>query len=318
MDIPSENMSIFNNVISDLHILQSRYDANIISLNNKIKSIYEENNFLNKKIDEITTKYNNALEEHTEISKMLQDLIYKNNILLKESEDHNNIVVKLVCEVRNYKSLVQTLEDNHKQFTKVSHVVMIEKENCKLKKEIEELREKLKKEKETNNNFEPVKRGGLLKLCGLDLSDDVLLINNSDINNINDVPKILEENIILEPIKEESKSNKEDPLEESNDEEPNKEFKSEPIEEPKDEEPYEEFKSEPIEEPKDESNEDEIISECVYVKKIKGVKYYISDNEAMNIYEINPDDSKGKLLGFLEKKKGKDDDENVKLKVKWY
>jgi len=112
MDIPSENMSIFNNVISDLHILQSRYDANIISLNNKIKSIYEENNFLNKKIDEITTKYNNALEEHTEISKMLQDLIHKNNILLKESEDHNNTVVKLVCEVRNYKSLVQTLEDN--------------------------------------------------------------------------------------------------------------------------------------------------------------------------------------------------------------
>lgn len=182
---------------------------------------------------------------------------------------------------------------------------MIEKENCKLKKEIEELREKLKNKKEKeNNNFEPVKRGGL------ELPDDILLINNSDINNINS--KIIEENIILEPIKDEPSRD------ESNDE-PKDEPKDESNDESKDEPKDESIEEHTNEESKDdESNENEIISECVYVKKIKGVKYYISDNEAMNIYEINPDDSKGKLLGFLEKKKGKDDDENVKLKVKWY
>ena len=38
----------------------------------------------------------------------------------------------------------------------------------------------------------------------------------------------------------------------------------------------------------------------------------------MNIYEINLDNSKGKLLGFLEKKDNGNNNEKVKLKVKWY
>jgi len=315
MDIPSGNLNIFNNIISDLHLLQSRYDANIISLNNRIKSIYDENSFLQKKLDELTEKIRISKEENMRFLESTQELTFQKDSLLKESREHNNTVEKLNCEVQHYKSLVHTLEDDRKQFTKVSHVIMIEKENCKLKKEIEELRERLK-----NNTSDPPqprfwphqihRSPGFGHPDPPTIQDQItqmkgmLGISCEDIGSFSDRFPLLEP--VVEPVV----------------------VSEEPMVEPVivSEEPVI-VSEEPVivsEEPVVVSEEPVIVSEeekCeidVYEKKIKGKKYYVSNDSEMRIFEINPDKSIGKLLGFLERKGNNNDNESQKLKVKWY
>jgi hypothetical protein len=299
--IPSENLNIFNNVISDLQLLQSRYDTNILTLNNKIHALYDENSIFHNKIDELSDILNNIKTENNIMKNESEKLMHHNMMLLKESENHQNTVSDLFCDIENYKKKIKSLEDDRNEFTKVSHVVMIEKDNNKLRLECENLKNKIKSESLRKENK----------------NDSILLINKDDniiespikkefnivvqhfdekntIPIIAEVIELQESSIIAEVIEISNKPVGIIPIIAEVIEISNKPVGIIPI--------IEVFSQ--VQEEDDNNNID------VYEKKIKGIVYYISSDDTMKIYKKNVDGTIGIPLGFLEKY-------GEKRKVKW-
>lgn len=298
--IPSENLNIFNIIISDLQLLQSRYDTNILTLNNKLRGLYDENSIFYNKIDELLDMLNTIKTENNIMKSESQKLIHHNMILLKESETHQNTVNDLFCDIEDYKKKIKSLEDDRKEFTKVSHVVMIEKENNKLRLECEILKNKIKSESLRKEKIE-IKNDSILPI----IKDDNILkypINKE----FNRLVQPFDENKTIIPIINEiiEISNKSIescsviPIIEQSIEIQHKIKDTESIIETFSEEKNEENYNE----------EDEDID--VYEKKIKGVVYYISSDDNMRIYKKKSDGTIGIPLGFLEKY-------GEKRKVKW-
>jgi hypothetical protein len=176
------------------------------------------------------------------------------------------------------------LEDDRNEFTKVSHVVMIEKDNNKLRLECENLKNKIKSESLRKENK----------------NDSILLINKDD--NIIESPIKKEFNIVVQhfdekntiPIIAEVIELQESSIIAEVIEISNKPVGIIPI--------IEVFSQ--VQEEDDNNNID------VYEKKIKGIVYYISSDDTMKIYKKNVDGTIGIPLGFLEKY-------GEKRKVKW-
>lgn len=291
--IPSENLNIFDNVISNLQLLQSKYDTNIITINNKLQEVYDENFIFKNKIKELSDTLENVTNENN-IIKLESNKIIKNNILLlKECENNQYTINLLNNDIEKYKAQIKTSEDDHKEFTKVSHVIMLEKENNKLRIECELLKNKSKlvslaeKERKENKKECSTRHRNNKNIKPIDNNFNIIDQQIDNKLNIIKIPeKLIEENHLEIPEKL---------IEANHIEIAEKLIEENPIEIP------EQLESISIEEEEDID---------VYEKKIKGIIYYISSNDDMKIYQKNSNGTIGIQLGFLEKI-------GEKRKIKW-
>lgn len=139
MELPTETVNIFNSVINDMQTLQSRYDTSIQLLNARLRKIIMENQYYLTQIE--------LLKENLKTTEITLDTIRSENIKLLELKTINE---DLQNELNNKNSLITKLEknikdmeDDRKQFTKVSHVIAMEKENARLKSELETFKNKI-------------------------------------------------------------------------------------------------------------------------------------------------------------------------------
>lgn len=144
MEWPVENVNIFNTIITDIQAVQSRYDGMVAGLNARLKKSQIEVGDLLTKTEELTSELSNVRTENERLKQELatdkllsQHLADTNARMTTALEEKTQLIIKL-------ESCIKDLEQEKKDFTRVSHVVAIEKENAKLRAEINALKKKMK------------------------------------------------------------------------------------------------------------------------------------------------------------------------------
>lgn len=139
MELPTETVNIFNSVINDMQTLQSRYDTSIQLLNARLRKIIMENQYYLTQIE--------LLKENLKTTEITLDTIRSENIKLQElktiNEELQNELNNKISLIMKLEKIIKDMEDDRKQFTKVSHVVAMEKENARLKSELETFKNKI-------------------------------------------------------------------------------------------------------------------------------------------------------------------------------
>ena len=149
MELPLDNVNIFNTVINDINAIQSRYDSTIQTLTGKLKkALAEAHNYalkcetLSSELEEAKNILMIADMKLTNIEKENDSLKFDNEQLQKDLSSEKQEIVKLRCTI-------DTMEQDKKDFTRVSHVVAMEKENNKLRTELSALKATLSKPTES-------------------------------------------------------------------------------------------------------------------------------------------------------------------------
>lgn len=136
MELPVETVNIFNSVINDITAIQSRYDSSISLMNAQLKKARADNQrfvnqieMLQEQLQTISIDMEKTKKERDDVVMKYHDIEYANQNLSKQLMEQLDLV-------RKYINTINELEEDKKAFTKVSHVVAIEKENARLRQEI--------------------------------------------------------------------------------------------------------------------------------------------------------------------------------------
>lgn len=143
MELPLGDVNIFNTIITDIQAVQTRYDGMITMLNSRLRKSAAEVQRLNVQINDLDSEvkeYRQQLEHaSTNMKKFETD-----NAELTVSNDHlREVVQSQQQDIERLQAAIKQLEQEKIDFAKVSHVVAIEKENAKLRQELEFSRKKL-------------------------------------------------------------------------------------------------------------------------------------------------------------------------------
>lgn len=149
MELPTEGVNIFNSVINDIHSIQSRYENMLVALNNRMRKTTSEQQRMMIHLHTVQDQ----LEQSQKNEKDMQDkmLMFKQeNDTLRETNQVLTIQnTQYEDEIRQLKESIKSMEEDRRAFVKVSHVVAIEKENARLRQEIDVLLTKSVPAKET-------------------------------------------------------------------------------------------------------------------------------------------------------------------------
>lgn len=117
---------MFNSVISDLQQVQSRYETAIATATETIRSQVEKIETLRNKVFSLEEQ-NQILSEEVE---QLGPIKEKHASLSSEN-------TLLYAEIYSLKNTLKTLEEDQKSFMKISHLAALDKENARLRQELE-------------------------------------------------------------------------------------------------------------------------------------------------------------------------------------
>lgn len=208
---------------------------------------------------DLSCLWEKAQNDKDELIQLLQttQLSLDEQCKINDTLHHQNKDLSLQLEVSrkeadNLKKKVQEAEDDQKQFTKVSHIINMERENTHFKQQIAILERRVAFYQNQCNELK-------LQLQSQSQSQSQVPMNQSTQST---------QTYTDAPIQDETTSIK------------------------------------------DESNDEQDDGLSVVEKKIKGVYYYVSDEN--DIYEKNEDESIGELKGKIEVLS------SGKTKVKWY
>jgi chromosome segregation ATPase len=136
MELPVENVNIFNTIITDIQAVQTRYDGMIITLNNRLKKTQGENIRLTQQIRDLDEEAEALRQEKESAMKTTAKVTIENKTLSEINSDLQSQTETLKNKIHELEKTIKTLQDDHKEFSKVSHVVALEKENSKLRQEL--------------------------------------------------------------------------------------------------------------------------------------------------------------------------------------
>ena len=203
-------------------------------------------------------------------------------------------------------SKIKQMEEEQKQFSRVSHIVAMEKENTKLRQDSALLQQRLQfyqnqvKLNNVKNHTEPTcygyrtYHGSNVKPT---FSSEVLFdLSNNDLNDLNDLNELSELSELNDLIMSENDNGKSDINQELQVHEDSNDVDIQ-------------VSQIRVAEGKDEKDEDEGVTNSFVEKKIKGVVYYVVDDT--NLHQKNEDDTVGPIIGRLDKSP------DGKVKVKW-
>lgn len=237
--------------------------------------------------------------------------------LLKTQYELENKLDVIKLRVIELEKENQRLFDESQSMRKVSQIIAFEKENGKLRKELELYRARI----EELSHLQPkidmaVNTDEIVENVEVKTEDDTIVEKVDDVKDKEGV--LTRDNVIVEKVDDEK--DKEGVLTQDNiviekvdDEKDVKTQDVENVTDPKDNNEKTDEKSavENTEENTEEATEEADIS--VFEKKIKGKLYYVSDDDIMNIYTILPDGGIGEQVGRYEK-----ESDGGKLKPKFY
>jgi predicted nucleic acid-binding Zn-ribbon protein len=210
----------------------------------------------------------------------IKQLTVDHTELLKKFESVNEHNEKLEIEINHLKKQVQDVEDDQKQFRKVSHILTMDRENNSYKQQIAILEKRVAFYQNQCNNL---KVNDAENKIDKQTETENLMIDME--TNTHDIVNDNSEKDLVDDVNAANAENVEDAVNA-----PNASNASN-------------YDTVP-----ENSNEDEDID--VKEKKIKGVVYYVSDDG--DIYIKNEDNSIGELKGKIEHLP------SGKTKVKWY
>lgn len=187
MELPQDSLNIFNSVINDMNALQSRYDSTISILNNKVRLLTAENQQKQKQINDLELDLQDTQNLCDKSLEKAQEFKIYNDRLIIENE-------KLTKDVQALTEQLHFLEQEKKEFSKVSHVVALEKENSKLKQEIEMLKEK-------NNTIDVYEKEIKGKLYYISCQDNSTIYNKNDDDSIGSIVGYIEKNETTQKFK---------------------------------------------------------------------------------------------------------------------
>lgn len=126
MELPSEGVNLFDSVINDIQSIQTRYENMVTSLNLRLRKITNDHQKQMMQIEYHESKIAELQKQSEQYEALVQE-----NVQLKDrcSQQSN--------EIEELKQTIQNMEADRQAFTKVSHVVAIEKENARLRQELE-------------------------------------------------------------------------------------------------------------------------------------------------------------------------------------
>ena len=157
MELPLDNVNIFNTVINDINAIQSRYDSTIITLNSKLRRALLDTQNYEVKAKQTETELEEAKQILLIADTKLRNMKTENDVLKEDNRRLVTNVDTLKVEVNELKKVIENLEQDKKDFTRVSHVVAMEKENNKLRTELTALKAQIAKL--TTNTVDEVKDG---------------------------------------------------------------------------------------------------------------------------------------------------------------
>lgn len=132
------------------------------------------------KFDEITAHVRDDFTKSTE------DLSNALRILRTENEGLKIMNNYLVADKKSLQSQVEKLEDDHRNFTKVSKIIAIENENTKLRLTIEDLKKQINLIKDANKKPEAdeVKMNDLVAEVHEEVEDDNINVREKKIGKV--------------------------------------------------------------------------------------------------------------------------------------
>ena len=140
MELPVEGVNIFNNVINDMQMIQTRYDKTLFTLNTRLRIALNDCQRYMNTIEELKHVHEKVNKDFMVCKENNNILVCKNDELISINNDLQNHIDNYTNEINEYKNIIVKIENEQKEFNKVSHVVTLEKENAKFKKEIEALK----------------------------------------------------------------------------------------------------------------------------------------------------------------------------------
>jgi chromosome segregation ATPase len=181
MELPQENLNIFNSIISDIQGVQSRYDGmmklmtkRVAKSQQEIQRLHELAQSLEQENKRQKKQLENIHEETGRIRAHNDELNHTNSHLHDELETARQKIQALA-------NTIESLEEEKRDFAKVSHVVALEKENAKLRQEIEALRKTLnecnKSEDDSISIYEKKIKG---KIYYINTNDDKTVYEKND------------------------------------------------------------------------------------------------------------------------------------------
>lgn len=223
----------------------------------------------------------------TETCDQVNQLVNKVEILENQNNEHLKRYDALYQENQKLRNEITSLQEDQHVYNKVSQIIALEKENNRLKVEIEFLSKRVtnllasRRVSETSSSVppDPVTTDAHHDVESHTCYDDQR--QQQDEHQVKGEGEVKGDSEVEGEGEGKVESEGENDDEEHGDEEHGDEGHSE---------------EEPEEEPDVE----------MYVKTIKGIDYYVSDDDQMIIYEINQEDeSVGRRLGQLQKVNGK-------------
>jgi chromosome segregation ATPase len=155
MELPLGDVNIFNTIITDIQTVQTRYDGMITMLNNRMRKSAAEVQRLIVQMGDMDIEVKEYREQLEQSSKTLTRLESENSELTVSNDHLRKVVQSQVGDIERLETIIKQLEQEKIDFTKVSHVVAIEKENAKLRQEIDVLKKRFQ-EYETKKGEEVV------------------------------------------------------------------------------------------------------------------------------------------------------------------
>jgi len=248
---------------------------------------------MRKQLDDMLSSYESTYENMS----IKHDLALSQ--VLKEKQRIQDELDKMTTSVNTLTREIELLKDENKSFMSVSTIVTLTNENASLKKTLAVMEKSISRR---NSEQSTQARGTYL----------TQLLEQDKSKTVDASPKKAEPIVTLELVKEqpvqETVKNfaKEQPMQDA-EQETAKEQVKEAVLEPIIQEPVQETAKEPVQEPVHESDSistDDEPGVNLYEKKIKGVLYYVDDDE--NIYNVLENGEAGDIVGkYITKSEGK-------------
>lgn len=140
MELPIENVNIFNSVINDIQSLQSKYDNTISTLTKKIKTLTQDCLQITQDNNDLQSQLQTSIEILNVADSKLLKLSEQNNTLTNENQTLSLDLQKANLTIQQLKETISSMEQDKRDFNKVSHVIALEKENSKLRTELETMK----------------------------------------------------------------------------------------------------------------------------------------------------------------------------------
>jgi len=145
MELPQlESVNIFNHIINDIQSVQTKYDSTVTSLNLKLRKAINDARRYMETIDSLQNEMDRMNNSNEKVYRKAEVLDEDNKRLARDLQVKDTTIENLQGQVALLTQQIEALENDKKEFTKVSHVIAMEKENAKLKLENSALQERIK------------------------------------------------------------------------------------------------------------------------------------------------------------------------------